>query len=114
MPPVLREVVQLEAVPVLASNGIARTLAACMAPLGGIICDRFVRRKTMFASAILLGGTAIPGYMIAAGATFTTALLGQILIMFGTVAANGVTAELRTEIFPTRVRYTASGCNSTV
>ena len=105
----LREVVQLEAVPVLASNVIALTLAACMAPLGGIICDRFGRRKTMFASAILLGGTAIPGYMIAAGATFTTALLGQILIMFGTVAANVVTAVLLTEIFPTRVRYTASG-----
>src|SRR5699024_9680125 len=31
----LREVVQLEAVPVLASNVIALTLAACMAPLGG-------------------------------------------------------------------------------
>src|SRR5699024_8156031 len=105
----LREVVQLEAVPVLASNVIALTLAACMAPLGGIICDRFGRRKTMFASAILLGGTAIPGYMIAAGATFTTALLGQILIMFCTVAANVVTAVLLTEIFPTRVRYTASG-----
>ncbi|WP_022871445.1 MFS transporter [Yaniella halotolerans] len=105
----LREVVQLEAVPVLASNVIALTLAACMAPLGGIICDRFGRRKTMFASAILLGGTAIPGYMIAAGATFTTALLGQLLIMFGTVAANVVTAVLLTEVFPTRVRYTASG-----
>lgn len=105
----LREVVQLDAVPVLASNVIALTLAALMAPFGGIICDRFGRRKTMFASAILLAATAIPGYMIAAGATFTTALVGQLLIMFGTVAANVVTAVLLTEVFPTRVRYTASG-----
>lgn len=105
----LREVVQLDAVSVLASNVLALTLAAVMAPLAGIICDRFGRRKTMFASALLLAITAIPGYMIAAGATFTTALVGQLLIMFGAVVSNVVTAVLLTEVFPTRVRYTASG-----
>ena len=105
----LREVVQLGTVPVLASNVIVLTLAAITAPFAGIICDRFGRRKTMYASAILLAATAIPGYMIAAGATFTTALIGQLIIMFGTVAANVVTAVLLTEVFPTRVRYTASG-----
>lgn len=105
----LREVVQLDAVPVLASNVIALTLAACTAPLAGRICDRFGRRKTMFASAILLGTAAIPGYIIASGGSFGTALLGQLLIMFGTVTANVVTAVLLTEVFPTRVRYTASG-----
>lgn len=105
----LREVVQLGSVPVLASNVIALTVAACMAPLAGRICDRFGRRKTMFASAIMLGGTAIPGYIIASGESFSTALTGQLLIMFGTVTANVVTAVLLTEVFPTRVRYTASG-----
>lgn len=105
----LREVVQLDAVSVLASNVLALTLAAVMAPLAGIICDRFGRRKTMFASALLLAATAIPGYMIAAGATFTTALVGQLLIMLGAVVSNVVTAVLLTEVFPTRVRYTASG-----
>lgn len=105
----LREVVQLDAVPVLASNVIALTLAACAAPLAGRICDRFGRRKTMFASAIMLGAAAIPGYIIASGGSFGTALLGQLLIMFGAVTANVVTAVLLTEVFPTRVRYTASG-----
>ncbi len=105
----LREVVQLDAVPVLASNVIALTLAACTAPFVGRLCDRVGRRKTMFASAILLGGTAIPGYIIASGGSFGTALLGQLLIMFGTVTANVVTAVLLTEVFPTKVRYTASG-----
>lgn len=63
----------------------------------------------MFASALLLGTAAIPGYIIASGGSFGTALLGQLLIMFGTVTANVVTAVLLTEVFPTRVRYTASG-----
>lgn len=105
----LREVVQLGSVPVLASNVIALTLAACTAPFAGRLCDRFGRRMTMFASTILLGGAAIPGYIIASGGSFGTALLGQLLIMFGTVTANVVTAVLLTEVFPTRVRYTASG-----
>lgn len=105
----LREVVQLGSVPVLASNVIALTLAACTAPIAGRLCDRFGRRLTMFASAILLGGAAIPGYIIASGGSFGTALLGQLLIMLGTVMANVVTAVLLTEVFPTRVRYTASG-----
>ena len=105
----LREVVQLEAVPVLASNVIALTLAAITAPFAGRLCDRFGRRKAMFTSAILLGATAIPGYLVVSTGTFTTALAGQLLIMFGTVTANVVTAVLLTEVFPTKVRYTASG-----
>lgn len=105
----LREVVQLDSVPVLASNVIALTLAAIVAPFMGRFCDRFGRRKTMFASASLLGGTAIPGYILASGGSFAAALGGQLMIMFGTVAANVVTAVLLTEVFPTKVRYTASG-----
>ena len=105
----LREVVQLDSVPVLASNVIVLTMAAILAPFVGRICDRVGRRKTMFASAILLGVTAIPGYILASGGTFGAALGGQFLLMFGTVTANVVTAVLLTEVFPTKVRYTASG-----
>src|SRR5699024_8423621 len=90
----LREVVQLGTVPVLASNVIVLTLAAITAPFAAIFCDRFGPRKTVAASAILLAAPAIPCYLIAAGATFTTALSGQLIIMFGTVAANVATAVL--------------------
>ncbi|HEY4534663.1 MAG TPA: MFS transporter [Enteractinococcus sp.] len=105
----LREVVQLDSVPVLASNVIALSLAALLAPLVGRLCDHIGRRKTMFMSAILLGATAIPAYFLAAGGTFSAALSAQILLMLGTVTANVVTAVLLTEVFPTKVRYTASG-----
>lgn len=105
----LRQVVGLEATPVLLSNVLALTLAAITAPFIGRICDRIGRRRTMFTSALLLGVTAVPGYLIAANGTFAGALTGQILIMLGTVTANVVTAVLLTEVFPTKVRYTASG-----
>lgn len=105
----LRQVVGLEATPVLLSNVIALTLAAVLAPFLGRLCDRIGRRRTMFLSAILLGLTAVPGYLVASNGSFAGALTGQIMIMFGTVTANVVTAVLLTEVFPTKVRYTASG-----
>lgn len=104
----LREVVGLAATPVLLSNVIALSCAAVLAPFIGVICDRVGRRRTMFASAILLVLTAVPGYMIASSETFIGALGGQLMIMVGTVTANVITAVLLTEVFPTRVRYTAS------
>lgn len=105
----LRQVVGLEATPVLLSNVLALTLAAVIAPFLGRLCDKIGRRRTMFLSAILLGLTAVPGYLVASNGSFAGALTGQIMIMFGTVTANVVTAVLLTEVFPTKVRYTASG-----
>lgn len=104
----LREVVGLDAASVLFSNVIALVAAAVMAPVMGVICDRIGRRKTMLTSAVLLIFTAVPGYLIAASETFAGALVGQLMIMLGAVTANVVTAVLLTEVFPTKVRYTAS------
>ncbi|WFP16349.1 MFS transporter [Citricoccus muralis] len=104
----LREVVGLDAASVLFSNVIALVCAAVMAPIMGVICDRIGRRNTMLISAILLILTAVPGYLIAANETFAGALVGQLMIMLGAVMANVVTAVLLTEVFPTKVRYTAS------
>lgn len=105
----LREVVGLSATPVLLSNVLALSAAAVLAPFIGVVCDRIGRRKTMFASAVMLILTAVPGYLVASLGTFAGALGGQVMIMVGTVAANVVTAVLMTEVFPTRVRYTAAG-----
>ena len=105
----LREVVGLDATSVLLSNVLALTAAACLAPVMGVVCDRIGRRRTMFTSVLLLMLTAIPGYLVASDETFTGALVGQLMIMLGAVTANVVTAVLLTEVFPTRVRYTAAG-----
>ncbi|GAA1885015.1 MFS transporter [Paeniglutamicibacter psychrophenolicus] len=105
----LRNVVGMDATSVLLSNVIALSCAAVLAPFVGILCDRIGRRRTMFASVFLLILTAYPGYLLASSGTFGGALGGQIMIMLGTVSANVVTAVLLTEVFPTRVRYTAAG-----
>ena len=62
----------------------------------------------MIASALLLGGLAVPAYRVASNGTLGSALAAQIMLAVGAVTANVVTAVLLCEVFPTRVRYTAS------
>ena len=104
----LRSVVGMASDVVLLSNVLALTIAAVIAPFLGVVCDRIGRRLTMIASALLLGGLAVPGYLLAENGTFGSALSAQVLLAVGAVTANVVTAVLLCEVFPTRVRYTAS------
>ncbi|WP_219729673.1 MFS transporter [Pseudarthrobacter sp. NBSH8] len=104
----LREVANLPADQVLMSNVIALAFAAAMAPVLGRVCDRVGRRATMVASSVLLGGLAVPAYLLASTGGFGNALAGQLLLALGAVTANVVTAVLLSEVFPTAVRYTAS------
>ena len=104
----LRTVVQMNPSHVLLSNVLALTFAAIIAPFLGRICDRIGRRATMIASALLLGGLAVPAYMLASSGTLGSALAAQVMLALGAVTANVVTAVLLCETFPTAVRYTAS------
>lgn len=104
----LREVVGLPSAQVLLSNVLALLFAAALCPFVGRICDRVGRKRTMYASVILLGVLAIPAYQLAAGGGFGSALAAQVMLAVGAVTANVVTAVLLCEVFPTAVRYTAS------
>lgn len=104
----LRSVVGMAPGQVLFSNMLALTFAAAIAPVLGRICDRVGRRPTMIASALLLGGLSLPAYLLASNGTLGSALSAQLMLAAGAVTANVVTAVLLCEVFPTKVRYTAS------
>lgn len=104
----LQKVVGMSADVVLASNVVALLFAAGLAPVMGIICDKVGRKPIMYASALLLGGLAVPAYLLAGQGAFAAALISQISLALGTVAANVVTAVLLSEAFATLSRYTAS------
>lgn len=104
----LRTVVEMNPAHVLLSNVLALTFAAIIAPFIGRVCDRIGRRMTMVASALLLGGLAVPAYLLASNGTLSSALSAQVMLAVGAVTANVVTAVLLCETFPTVVRYTAS------
>lgn len=100
--------VGMDADVVLATNVLALSAAVAAAPGIGRLSDRIGRRRTMFAAAGSLALLTVPGYALAATGSFSGALLGQLLIAIGAVTANVVTAVLLSEVFPTRVRFTAS------
>lgn len=92
----------------LLSNVLALAFAAALCPFVGRICDRFGRRRTMFAASGLLIIGGLPAFLLAGNSSLMSAVAGQLLLALGTVSCNVVTAVLLVELFPTRVRYTAS------
>lgn len=104
----LIEVIGMNSERVFLSNLLALSAAAVMAPVIGRLCDRIGRRSTMILACVLLGGFSIPAYLLAGGGTMSAALVAQLLLALGAVAANVVTAVLLSEAFPTSVRYTSS------
>ena len=55
----------------------------------------------MIASAVLLGGLAIPAYSLASNGTMGDRLIAQLMLAIGAVTANVVTAVLLCEVFLT-------------
>lgn len=104
----LEVTVGMDADSVLATNVVALSAAVVAAPAIGRLSDRIGRRRTMFGAAGSLALLTVPGYALAATGSLGGALLGQLLIAIGAVTANVVTAVLLSEVFPTRVRFTAS------
>lgn len=81
---------------------------AALAPLLGRFSDRVGRRITMAVACGLLIAFVFPSFWLAGSGSLWRILAGQGLLALGTVTANVVTAVLLSELFPTRVRYTAS------
>lgn len=92
----------------LLSSVIALLFAAALAPVFGRFSDRVGRRATMTISCLLLALLVLPAFALAGGNSLPRIIGGQWLLALGTVMCNVVTAVLLSELFPTRVRYTAS------
>lgn len=105
----LNTVVGLEQGQTLIVNVIVLTIVAALTPFAGKISDKIGRVKMMLFSCFWLAVMTVPAYTIAAQATLSTAIIGMLLIGIGTLSANVVTAVLLSEMFPTDMRYTASG-----
>jgi MHS family proline/betaine transporter-like MFS transporter len=86
------------------------TLALCtlMAPFAGRISDRVGRRRTAATAFLLLCASSIPAFILVGKGSFWLIIAGQALVAIGIVLSLVVVAVLMAELFPTRVRYTAS------
>lgn len=92
----------------LLSTFLCQIMAACLCPITGRISDRIGRRKTMMTACTLLFIGTFPAFALGGTGVLALSIVGQFFLGAGAVMTGVVTAVMMSELFPTRVRYTAS------
>ena len=92
----------------LLSSCICLIIAGLLCPFAGRLSDRIGRRNTTRSACLILIVTVFPSFMMAGTGVLWMAIIGQMLLGVGAVMTGIVTAVLMSELFPTKVRYTAS------
>lgn len=92
----------------LLSSCICQVLAGLLCPFMGRLSDRIGRRKTTMGACLILIAAVFPAFMMGSTGNLGISVLGQFLLGIGAVMTGIVTAVLMSELFPTKVRYTAS------
>jgi MHS family proline/betaine transporter-like MFS transporter len=102
----LVRVAKLDSTSALLTNGAAIVVLSFMIPLGGILSDRFGRKRILSLGAVWLAFAAYPGVYLAANGTIAGALLGQLLLVVGVGLYGGACFVAAPEFFPTSFRAT--------
>jgi MHS family proline/betaine transporter-like MFS transporter len=102
----LVRVAKLDPTSALFTNGAAIVVLSFMIPLGGVLSDRFGRKRILSIGAAWLAFAAYPGVYLAATGTITGALLGQLLLVIGVGLYGGACFVAAPEFFPTAFRAT--------
>ncbi|MFT4066761.1 MFS transporter [Paraburkholderia sp.] len=102
----LVRVARLDPTSALLANGAAIVVLSFMIPLGGMLSDRFGRKRILSLGALWLAFAAYPGVYLAATGTMMGALLGQLLLVVGVGLYGGACFVAAPEFFPTSFRAT--------
>ncbi|KHK59492.1 MFS transporter [Burkholderia sp. A9] len=102
----LVRVAKLEPMSALISNAIAVIVLSLLLPLGGMLSDRFGRKRVLTFGAAWLALAAYPAMHLAASGTFSGAVMGQVLLAIGLGINGGANFVAAPEFFPTSFRAT--------
>lgn len=107
MPTYLSEELGFQRWEAFLSLGIATVFLMIAIPFAGILSDQIGRRPTLILATIIFLILTYPSFLIISQGTFFSAVLGQVLLAIpaSATAANQLAAQ--SEMFPTRIRYTA-------
>lgn len=83
-------------------------VAMALCPLAGRYSDYVGRKRSMLTVCVLAIAAAYPSFLLASTGNVALGLLGGALQALAAVLSGVVTAALLSELFPTRIRYTAS------
>ncbi|AQV99150.1 MFS transporter (plasmid) [Cupriavidus necator] len=102
----LVRVARLEPMSALVSNAIAVVVLSVLLPLGGLLSDRFGRKRVLTVGAAWLALAAYPAMHLAASGTLAGAMIGQVLLAIGLGINGGASFVAAPEFFPTSFRAT--------
>ncbi len=109
MPSFMTSQLKFDAGQALLITGIALLVGAPCSLLAGMLSDRIGRRRMLAGSSFLMVLLGIPCYLLLTQGTFSTAVLGTIVMAIVFSGTFGVVQVTLTELFPTRYRTAAYG-----
>jgi MHS family proline/betaine transporter-like MFS transporter len=107
-PTYLTEVTGMERSTALWSSAVSYLVLIALVPLFGHLADRLGRRVLMIYSACGLIVLAVPAFLLSSTGGFVPAVLGQLMFIAVAGPMGPVVTLLLVEMFPVRLRYTAS------
>lgn len=102
----LVQVGKLDSTSALVSNAIAVIVLSALLPLGGLLSDRYGRKRVLSVGAVWIALSAYPAMHMAASGTFAGAVFGQILLAIGLGIYGAPSFVAAAEFFPTSFRAT--------
>ncbi|AEA68302.1 MFS transporter [Pseudomonas sp. Cab53] len=102
----LIEVGKLDSTSALISNAIAVIVLSALLPLGGLLSDRFGRKRVLTFGAAWIALSAYPAMYLAASGSFASAVAGQTLLAAGLGIYGAASFVAAAEFFPTSFRAT--------
>ncbi|WP_122454811.1 MFS transporter [Pseudomonas viridiflava] len=102
----LIQVGKLDSTSALVSNAIAVIVLSALLPLGGLLSDRYGRKRVLSFGAVWIALSAYPAMHMAASGTFVGAVSGQILLAIGLGIYGAPSFVAAAEFFPTSFRAT--------
>ncbi len=92
----------------LLANAAAFGVTVPLVPLVGMLGDRIGRKPLLFIGSVGFIVLSVPGFLLARQGSLSTAIVGQLLVALPWSFVVAAVVATQVEIFPTRVRVSAS------
>ncbi|WP_433434980.1 MFS transporter [Nonomuraea sp. CA-141351] len=110
----LQTVVGLNLLESLAANAVALLSFSLLLPIGGRLSDRFGRKPMLIIGAAAVAAVGLPAFMLVTSGSFSTAVIGQLLLAAALCTYGGGSYTFFVELLPAATRVTGAAISYNV